>query len=142
LEGRATALRGTPPKQIKRIRIRPNSTNLSRLFDEGEGLCYAAFVFGRPTDALRNERQVMNRLVAMMGVPYLYWLQRAPNGDWPASLDARLGLWLAKCEGLGDFPATLREERGGGEEFASYGALLWDDPSFVRFTPKNSPNPG
>jgi hypothetical protein len=138
-EGWATALRGVQPAEVKRIRIPPDRNNLSRLFEDGKGLCYAGFIFACPTDALPTERDVMKRLVELMGVPYLFWLQRAPKEEWASDLDCQLERWLAEGNGLGQFPSTLREKRAGAEEFASYGALLWDDPNFLPFTQNISP---
>jgi hypothetical protein len=140
-EERAAALRGIPAKDVKRIRIPPERTNLVRLFDAGEGLCYTGFVFGCPSDALRKERQVMEML-ARMGVPYLYWLQRGPPGDWATELDSRLKLWLDNCDHLTDFPERLQRNRAGGDELACYGALLWDDPRFLPFLRLASPTKG
>ena len=141
-EQRAAELHRTPLKEIKCIRIPPGPSDLERLFKRGGGLCYAGFVFGSPTDALRNERDVITRLVATMGVPYLCWLQDAPEQDWIKKFDKRLKLWLRGGAELRDFPATLKDKRAAGDRLASFAGLLWDDPRFVPLTAKRAPKPG
>jgi vWA-MoxR associated protein C-terminal domain len=121
----AAALRGTPPGNIKWVKIDQSGSGL-----DDRGLCFTCFTLpasGVQGPSSDSELGVLWRLI-LLGAPYLYVPHAEPVGaDWQ-QLAADLANLSRMHETLDLFPREFANRRLARNPFACQATLLWDDP--------------